>query len=290
VTVIPPDDVVERLVRWGAARKDVRAMILTSSRARPDGPVDALSDFDVVLGATDPAALAADTAWTEDYGRALVRWGDESERLGVRTYFRGVVYEDGAKIDWSLWPVELLERVAAGPLPEQLDVGYRVLLDKDGRTAGWAPPTHRAHIPAPPTEAEYRALVEEFWWGATYVAKSLWRGELVFTKFLLDYDLTLVTFRRMLEWRVELDHDWSLKPGAYGRGLDRVAPGDAAELLATHAGPAPEENWQALARTAAHFRRVAREVGERLGYRYPQEVDDGVSAYVEGVRRLAPPG
>ena len=56
----------------------------------------------------------------------------------------------------------------------------RVPLDKDQRTAGWKPPSYQAHIPTRPTEAEYQALVEEFWWVTTYVAKSLWRDELVF--------------------------------------------------------------------------------------------------------------
>jgi len=46
------------------------------------------------------------------------------------------------KIDYSIWPVKLLEHIAASAfLPDQLDVGYRVLLDKEQRTAGWKPPS-----------------------------------------------------------------------------------------------------------------------------------------------------
>jgi hypothetical protein len=78
-------------------------------------------------------------------------------------------------------------------------------------------PSYQAYIPARPTEAEYQALVEEFWWGTTYVAKSLWRDELVFAKWVLDQDLKLETMRRMLEWRIEIDHHWSVKPGIHVR-------------------------------------------------------------------------
>jgi aminoglycoside 6-adenylyltransferase len=206
----------------------------------------------------------------------------------MTTYFRGVIYEDGVKVDYTVWPDALLERVAeAAALPEGLDVGYRVLLDKDARTAGWRAPTYRAHIPAKPTRAEYDALVEEFWWDATYIAKSLWRGEIVFAKFMLDYDAKFVALRRFLEWRIEIDHEWSLKPGAYGRGLERLLPHDIwSELASTYVGTDLEENWSALFRTTALFRRIAAEVGDALGYVYPQDLHEAATAHLEGVRKL----
>jgi hypothetical protein len=117
-----------------------------------------------------------------DYGEPMVRWGDQGEVCGLTTYFRGLVYADGTKIDYTIWPEALLDRIAEEPvLPDMLDVGYRVLLDKDGRASRWKPPAYRAHIPAKPTATEYRDLVEEFWWSMTYIAKSLWRDELAST-------------------------------------------------------------------------------------------------------------
>ena len=283
-------EVLERLVAWGESDDSIRALILTSSRAREDETVDLLSDYDVIVAVRDPEAFARNVDWMSVYGRPLARWGDESEVHGLATYFRGVVYEDGVKMDYSLWPAELLDRVAEhDALPDDLDVGYRVLLDKDGPTRRWRRPTFHAHIPAPPTQAEYQALVEEFWWGSTYVAKSLWRGELFFTKFVLDSDAKLVTLRRLLEWRVELDHDWSLRPGAFGRGMERLLPADLwDELATTFVGMDVDENWEALFRTAALFRRVATEVGDALGYPYPRWIDDAVTAQLQDVRSLPP--
>jgi aminoglycoside 6-adenylyltransferase len=283
-------DVLAPLVAWAEAEPAVRAMILTSTRARPNASVDALSDYDVILVVDDVPAFVAREAWLDARTGALARWGDENERLGERTVLRGVVYADGTKIDWSLWPTTLLELVAAAAeLPDQLDVGYRVLLDKDGRAAGWPPATHRAHIPSPPTGDEYRAVVEEFWWSTTYVAKSLWRGEVVHAKFALDTDAKLGALRPMFEWLIELDRNWSWKPGAYGRGLEQALPADLrAELEATYVGAGIEENWEALFRTTALFRRVARKVGDALGVGYPQDVDEGVTAQLERVRALPP--
>jgi aminoglycoside 6-adenylyltransferase len=283
-------DVLERLVAWGESEQAVSAMILTSTRARADGSADLLSDYDVIVAVRDVDGFIANRGWTPAYGPPLVGWGDEHELYGETTYFRGVVYPDGVRIDWTLWPDTLIERVAAADdLPDDLDVGYRVLLDKDGRTAEWQPPTYRAHIPAPPSADEFQAICDEFWWDTTYVAKALWRGEIFFAKFALDYDTKFVALRRFLEWRIELDHDWSLRPGAYGRGLERLLPADlAAELEATYVGTSIDENWEALFRTVALFRRVAKEVGKTLGHPYHEEADALMTAHLEAVRRLPP--
>jgi hypothetical protein len=243
----------------------VRLVVLTSTRARAEGPPDELSDYDVIvalddLDRFDPAAA---------YGEPAARWGDEHDVHGARTLFRGVVYRDGVKIDWTLWPASVPALVAEHGLDDALDVGYRVLFDRDGAAAGWPPPTFRAHIPRRPAEAEYRALVEEFWWSATYVVKARARGERLFERFVLDVDLTHDVLRRMLEWLVELDRDWAWKPGAYGRGIERELPPDVAAELEAAAG--------SYERTVGLFRRVARVVGERLGYAYPQAAEDAVA-------------
>jgi aminoglycoside 6-adenylyltransferase len=279
-------EVLKRLVAWAETQPSVRALILTSSRARADETADELSDYDVIVAVVDADTFLRDGGYALAYARPLARWGDEHEVLGLRTTFRGVVYEDGTKIDFTIWPAELLARVAEEEtLPEDLDVGYRVLMDKDGHAASWKPPTYRAHVPPRPTPDAYRALVEEFWWTSTYVAKSLWRGEVVFAKVVLDYYMKLGVLRRFLEWRIEIEHGWNVRPGVLGRGLERLLPPDLVEALhGTYVGAGIDENWDALFATAELFRRVAIEVGDALGYEYPQEVDDGVTAHLHAVR------
>ena len=285
-----PDEarVLERVVAWGEAHPGVRALILTSSRARQDETVDELSDYDVIVVVADAAEFIQSGDWLSAYPGALARWGDEDELFGQRTTFRGVVFDDGVKIDFTIWPEPLLARVAGEErLPEGLDVGYRVLLDKTGQTGDWTAPTFRAHVPARPTEAEYLAVVEEFWWSSTYVAKSLWRDELLFAKYVLDVDLKLGALRRVLEWRIELERNWAHWPGKFGRDFARTLPSELwSELRATYVGPDLVENWDALFRTTTLFRKVATEVGEALGYGYPQDVDEGITAHLEAVRKL----
>ena len=285
------DSVLDTLVAWGERTHGIRAMILTSTRARADAPVDEFSDYDLILAVTDPAGFAhGDLGWQAAYATSLVRWGDEDELYGWTTYFRGVIYEDQVKVDYSIWPDALLEALAEREtLLPGLDHGYRVLLDKDGRTRQWPQPTYTAYLLARPTEAEYQALVEEFWWGTTYAAKALRRGEVFFANsFMLEHDLKIDPLRRMLEWRIAVDRAWSFAPGVHGRGLERHLDRETLrELTDTYASLDPDEIWTALFRLIELFRRVTSEVAVALGYAYPREIDERMSAHLTAVRERA---
>jgi aminoglycoside 6-adenylyltransferase len=264
-------------------------MVLTSSRAIPNAPTDLFSDYDVILALAEVRPFFEDRGWLEAFGRVLVLYRDPL--LPDRGFLRsGYVtqFESGLKIDFSLWPVEILKQVVADPqLPEEFDAGYRVLLDKDHLTDGLKPSTYRAYIPAPPTDAEYRTVVELLFHEATYVAKHLWRDDLMAAKCNLDYYMKQEDVRVMLEWLIEIEHGWSVKPGPYGRRMKRwLRPDLWAELESTYVGAEPEANWEAMFRTVALFRKVAQEVGERLGYAYPEELDRRAVAYLTKVRNL----
>jgi aminoglycoside 6-adenylyltransferase len=283
-------DVLDRLARWAESQPLVRALVLESSRATGIGTsaLDAFSDYDVLLVVADLDAFEREDGWIRAFGRPLVRFNDTAEVQGVRTLARLVLYEDGTKIDYMVWPDALVRQVVERQeLPELLDWGYRVLLDKDSLAAKLPAPTGSAHIPKRPSEAEYRALVEEFWWETTYVAKNLWRDDLMFARYNLDVVLKHELLVRMLEWRVEIERGWQWKPGPVGRGLKRALPAELWSMVeATFAGPGIEENWEALFALAALFRHVAQEMGAALGYDYPQDMDQGVTAYLERARAL----
>jgi aminoglycoside 6-adenylyltransferase len=91
----------------------------------------------------------------------------------------------------------------------------------------------------------------------------------------------------MLEWRLEIDQQWSVKPGPYGRRLRKwLRPDLWADLESTYTGAALEANWEAMFGTIALFRKVASEVGDRLGYAYPHALHQRVVAYLQKVKNL----
>ncbi len=281
------DRVIKQLVHWAEQQPLVCAVILTSSRAIPHAHTDAFSDYDVILVLREIKSYYEDRSWLETFGSVLALYRDPLilDR-GLERSAYVTQYESGLKIDFNLWPVELLERIASAPaLPPEFDAGYQVLLDKTHLTERLQPPTYSSYIPKPPTDVEYQTTIEEFFLDTTYVVKYLWRDDLIAAKHILDHSLKQEYLLRMLEWRIEIDHDWSVKPGPYGRRLKRWLPPDLwADLEDTYTGADRDSNWSALFRTIELMRRVAIEVGQRLGYTYPDNLERRVRSYLQRVR------
>lgn len=284
------NEVINKLIRWAERRGDIRAMLLTSTRAVPGAVVDELSDYDVVLIAEDIHPYFEERSWLDDFGEVLVVYWDPIYRdpeHDIEKTANVTQYIDGLKIDFTLWPLELLQRIVRAPaLPAELDAGYRVLLDKDRLTEGMKLPTYRAYIPQRPTPEEYQTAINDFFSDAPYVAKCLLRGELLPAKWCLDYDMKHVYLRPMLEWYVEIEHDWSMPVGWLGKGLKKRLPAQIwSQLAAAYAGGTLAQNWEALFRTIDLYRQVAVRVGEALGYPYPHELDRRVTSFVKNMQR-----
>ncbi len=285
------DEGIDRIVDWAIAHPSIRALLLTSTRAVPHAPVDQLSDYDVILVVDAVEPWVADRGWLSDFGAVLVVYWDPVQpdpAFGINVCGNVTQYVHGLKIDFTLWPVTLLQTlVDAAALPAELDAGYRVLLDKDGLAAQLPPPTYRAYLPKAPTESEYQTWINDFLTDAPYVAKCLWRDELFPAKWCLDYDMKHVYLLKMLEWRVGVAHNWSVGVGSLGKGLKkRLPPVLWPSVEACFAGAALIDNWTALDQTMTLFRQVAVEVGDALGYPYPHELHDRVARYVAQIRQL----
>lgn len=284
--------VTDRIIDWATSHSRIRAVLLTSTRAMPNAPVDQLSDYDVILVVEEVQPWVTDRGWLSDFGEVLVVYWDQMHpdpAFGIEICGNVTQYADGLKIDFTLWPVTLLQQIgASSPLPAELDAGYSVLLDKDGLTAQLPPPTYRAYLPQPPTDTEYQTWINDFLTDTPYVAKCLWRDELFPAKWCLDYDMKHVYLLKLLEWRIGVEHDWMIPVGALGKGLRKRLPADLWPAVeACFAGAALVDNWTALDNTMALFRQIAVEVGDALGYRYPQELHARVAAYVTQIQQLS---
>ncbi len=283
------DAVLRHLAQWAQQHQSVRAILLTSSRANPSTALDVFSDYDITLVVVDIHPFFEDRKWLGEFGEVLTVYRDPLKHTqGVEHFAYVAQYADGTKIDFTLWPIQLLVQLRTdAKLPDSLDIGYAILLDKDHLTHGLKRPTYEAYIPAPPTAAAYASAIEEFFSETTYVAKNLWRDHLLPAKYSLDHVMKHIYLRKMLEWRMEIDHNWRARPGAHGKGLKaQLDPAIWSALEATYVGANREENWQALFRTIDLFRKVAIEVAVQLGYAYPHDLHDRVQKYLLKVRRL----
>ncbi|MHB0999412.1 MAG: aminoglycoside 6-adenylyltransferase [Armatimonadota bacterium] len=284
--------IIQKFIEFGEKTESIRAMVLTSSLCNPNAPADILSDFDIEIFFEDPTPFAENDAWIEEMGfgplMALWHWPNEWDRREGegRGWMRMSYFQDGTKMDITLGYMDDLRKVSsAESLPHGYDIGYEVLLDKDGVTASMKPPKYQAYILKPPSETQYISRIESFWMNSTYVAKYLWRDDIVAAKWRLNG--LADDLREALEWSAAMDRDWMWKPGSIGRGLDKALdPDTRRELIASYAGGDMDELWESLFRTTALYRRMAIKVGDGLGYRYLHDLDNQVSTLHQTLKKL----
>jgi Streptomycin adenylyltransferase len=90
------------------------------------------------------------------------------------------------------------------------------------------------------SQETYQTAINDFFSDAPFVAKCLWRDELLPAKWCLDFDMKHLDLHRMLEWRMERDHGWSMPAGNLGKGLKKRLPRQIwSQLEETLTGAAP---------------------------------------------------
>jgi aminoglycoside 6-adenylyltransferase len=288
------DPNVQKLIAWGEREDSVRALVLTSSMTNPYSPVDAFSDYDIIFFVRDIQPWLDDESWLDEMGKVMVVYRDPVGKWhNSDTFARITQYEHFLKVDYSIVPVELLDDFRAeasrlGRMEADLDHGYTVLLDKDGKTKGLPAPTYQAFIPKPPTEREYLTVIEEFFHEGTYLAKMLWRRDMLAAKYFLDVAGKSYKLVTMLEWLNEIEHGWTVRTTVLARGIQqRMRPELWRELEQTYVGLGLEENWEAFFRLIDLFRKVALEVGESLDFSYPVDLDQRCMEHFKWVKQLS---
>lgn len=280
----PDDTIRERIVEWARSEPAVRALALVGSRGRGVG-VDRLSDYDLVLFVRDVSAFTSSEGWLRSFGRVLVMLPESYELMGRTVPTRLVQYGEGPKVDFTICDVTPLRELAgAERLPEVLDAGYEMLVDKDGWGARLAAPSGRAGGDHRPTEAEFRQVVNEFWWEAAYVARNLARGEMVPALYSRECVMRFHCLVPMLEWWAHLSGRGG-PPGPHGRGLSRRLEGEEWERFSeTVSGAGVEGGWNALWAMTDYFMDLTGRVARAAGFDAQDDVSEAVRAFLEGIR------
>lgn len=274
------DSTARSIAEWAEAHEDIRVVLLVGSRGESDSEPDALSDYDVLVFVRDSQDFESDDSWLSSFGSILVRLDDEYEMLGTRVPTRLVQYQDGSRIDFSICGLGLLDRISHEPrLPDDLAYGFRVLLDKDDWTSRFPRRTEKTFEGRLPSEADYQAVVNEFWWEALYVGKYLARGDFLTALYSHECVIRFKCLVPMLEWYVRVAKGSGNRIGPNGRGLLRELGEEGRNRLArTLLGWSVEESWKALFEMTEYFRVVSHTVAEHLGFSTKDDLAEGVGA------------
>jgi aminoglycoside 6-adenylyltransferase len=273
-------ELLGRMIEWAQSDLNVIALVMTGSRARRHGEsVDEFSDFDLEIIAENPDQLATNDEWLRSFGPILVYLPlSEGQAHATRLVF----YEDGMKVDFSLCTRErITDMLGANGLDDLYERGYRVLLDKDGITSGLPAATGGFPTTKLPTQHDFSAMVNEFWFEAAHIPRYLLRGELWVVK-TRDWTMKQLLLQ-MLEWHAIARQERPVDVWHIGTHMkDWAGEKTWQELQAVYSHFDAPDSWRGLIATTTLFRRLAKEVATAIGIEYPAGPDTSVSGYVAG--------
>jgi len=272
-------ELVSRLMAWAESDDNLQAVIQTGSSSRGPDRADRFSDRDIEIIARDPAPLLTDDGWIHRLGNVMVAQylanGDDPDT-------RLVFFDGGRKIDFTIAGRSRLDEMTeTGRLNDLYERGYRVLLDKDGLTAGLPAATGAAPRRPLPSAAAFGETVSEFWFEAAHMPTYLVRGELWVVKFR-DWTMKEMLLR-MLEWHALATRGPETDTWYIGTKMHRWVEADTwREVRGVFSRFDLADSWRGLVAMMALFARLTHETAAALGLDYPVGSEQAVIAYVMG--------
>lgn len=169
---------------------------------------------------------------------------------------------------------------------EDWDIGYEVLIDKDGLTHAMLPPSYQISIIKKPSEGQFKQLLNDFWWDTTYVAKCLARGDIFYAKFMSENVIRTDYMVPLLEWYIAMKHDWKVTTNKHGRLFKQYLYPDLwSRVEHTFSNANISHNWDSLFVMADLISEIGNKVSKDLGYTYPLQLELDVRQYLTAIQK-----
>ncbi|MCX4339566.1 MAG: aminoglycoside 6-adenylyltransferase [Lachnospiraceae bacterium] len=261
----------------------IKAVYMNGSRTNKNVPKDRFQDYDIVYVAEETESFIEDKDWIRRFGDILyMQYPDENPFYPndkENSYGWLMQFTDGNRLDLTVQTVSYaLQHI-------QEDKLCKILLDKEQILPDMEEATDCQRWVKKPTEEQYHAVCNDFWWCTNNIAKGLWREEFPYVQ-----DMTGQVVRQqlimMLDWKVGILTDWSVSTGKSSKYLYRWLPKDEWEMfLATWFDCDVEHAWHSVFEMCSLFERTARYVGEKLGWEYHQDEGKAALSYLESVHQ-----
>ncbi|EJL72859.1 AadS family aminoglycoside 6-adenylyltransferase [Chryseobacterium populi] len=280
------DEKLAQIISWAQENPDIRAVLLTSSLVNPYAPVDDFSDLDIELVFENMKTYEEDEKWIELFGVPISMVEEDETFFEYKHAMKMVLYEDHVKVDFKLYQKsEFIKEMQEENLPEDWDVGYKVLIDKDSLTKDLKPPTYRSVMIQKPSEERFRQLLNDFWWDTTYVAKCLKREDIFYAKFMSEDVIRTDYLVPLLEWFIASENSWDITTSKHGRLFKKyLSPDLWTKIEATFSGSSIEDNWDALFAYADLVHEIGLDLSVKLNTTYPTEHENKVRKYLNEIK------
>lgn len=252
-----------------AVTLEVKAIALSGSRTNPQSPKDEFQDYDVVYIVDDLEDLISDLSWLDQYGNLMISQHNVVDHR--RLYL--MLFEDGNRIDLTICPKESIQEWVDS------EAGFKVLKDDAGLFDMYQPNLKR-YWTAPPTEEEFAASCNEFWWVSAYVVKAIRRNQLIYATDHL-YGICQQELLKVLAWLVTSDRGVVDIGKNYKHLFQYLPAGQEKEFSALLDLSSIDKITQSLFATMGLFNREAQILAQKMGFTYDMEVAEKMTSYAK---------
>lgn len=252
-----------------AENLQAEAVALSGSRINPQTQEDEFQDYDVVYIVENLSDLLSDLSWLDQFGMRLI---EQHNVLGHRHLYL-MLFEDGNRIDLTLCPKEYIQEWVDS------EAGFRVLKDENGLFEAYQPNVKR-YWTAPPSEEEFAASCNEFWWVSAYVVKGIRRNQLIYATDHL-YGICQQELLKILAWQVASDKGIVDIGKNYKHLFHYLLDEKEKEFSKLLNLSNLEELTQSLFATMNVFDREAQILAQKSGFAYDLEVAKKLMTYAE---------
>lgn len=263
----------------------IHAVYMNGSRVNKNIQSDIFQDYDIVYVVNETNSFIKDKKWIENFGEILyMQYPDESPYCPSnkeKSYGWLMQLADGNRIDLH---VETIKSAKENIFSDKL---CKILLDKSDILPPIPEATDEDYWVKRPTQKEYIATCNEFWWCSNNIAKGLWREEIPYIQDMANF-IVRKQLEKMLSWKVGIITEFSVSVGKSSKYMHKwLDKNDWESYLATYLSSKIEEIWESVIKMCDLFENTAIFVGKELGYEYNYLEGRKAREFLEHVRQLS---
>lgn len=272
-----PEEILKLVLNISNEDDNIRAVLMTGSRANPDCPVDIYQDFDIVYFVKDIKPYWDNDAWIEDkFGKPAFMQKPESMSLippdNNGNYAYLMMFPDGNRIDLQITKETYVDDGEPAIL----------LLDKDGTFPELNVAKDYWYIEKP-NQKFFSDCCNEFHWCLNNVAKGIAREELSYA--MEQFQNVRDMLMKMLEWYIGVNNDFAVSAGKSGKYFKKFLPKDIyLKFTKTYSDADYEHMWNASFEMLYLFDDVAKVVAEQMSFFYNEDEAAGIERYMKKVK------
>ena len=262
----------------------ILALYMNGSRVNPNVMQDDFQDYDVVFVVTETSSFINDKQWIDNFGNPLYfQLPDENPNFpNDKENFYGylVQFDDGVRLDIH---IETLQHALENIKKDSL---CKILIDKNNYLPKIPESSDKDYWVKKPTQEQFVARCNEFWWCTNNLAKGFARKEILYVQDMANF-VVRKELEKMLSWKVGIKTDFKVSVGKSAKYISKYLDKEIYEnYLKTFFTCDIESAWKSIFLMCDLFEKMAEEISSFLQYKYNKTECKNAKNYLEKIFAL----